>query len=70
MNVKRLFGMLLTILGIVGLVYAGYIFMNTSGGGRNMKALAMYGILGAVFFFAGIGLVKTIKDTDAPSPQA
>lgn len=62
--------MLLTILGLVGLIYAGYIFMNTSGGARNMKALAMYGILGAVFFFAGIGLVKTIKDTDAPSPQA
>lgn len=61
--------MILTVLGIVGLIYAAYIFMNTSGSGRNMKSLAMYAILGAVFFFAGIGLVKTIKDTDAPSSQ-
>ena len=67
MNVKRLFGMVLTVLGILGLIYAAYIFMNTSGGTRNMKALAMYGVLGAVFFIAGIGLVKTIKDTDMPS---
>ena len=70
MNIKRLFGMLLTVLGIVGLIYAAYLFMYTSGGGRNMKALAMYGVLGAVFFIAGIGLVKTIKDTDTPSTQA
>ncbi len=56
MNVKRLLGTLLTILGLLGLVYAAYIFMNTSGGTRNMKSLAMYAVLGAVFFFAGIGL--------------
>ncbi len=61
--------MVLTVLGIVGLIYAAFIFMNTSGGVRNMKELAMYGILGAVFFIAGIGLVKTIKDTDTPSTQ-
>ncbi len=69
MNVKRLLGTLLTILGILGMIYAAYIFMNTSGGTRNMKSLAMYGVLGAVFFFAGIGLIKTIKDTDTPSSQ-
>lgn len=67
MNIKRLLGTVLTVLGLIGLIYAGYVFMTTSGGGRNMKALAMYGILGAVFFSAGIGLVKTIKDTDTPS---
>ena len=67
MNVKRLLGTLLTLLGLIGLIYAAFIFMNTSGGDRNMKALFTYGFLGAVFFFAGIGLVKTIKDTDAPS---
>jgi uncharacterized membrane protein len=66
MNVKRMFGTILTILGILGLIYAAYIFMNTSGGVRNMKALAMYGILGIVFFIAGIGLVKTVRD----EPQA
>ena len=70
MNVKRLFGMILTLLGIGGLIYAAFIFMNTSGGTYNMKALTMFGVLGAVFFVAGIGLIKTTKDTDAPSSQA
>lgn len=66
MNVKRMFGTILTILGILGLIYAAYIFINTSGGTRNMKTLATFGILGVVFFIAGIGLVKTVRD----EPQA
>jgi len=49
MNVKRLFGVILTILGIAGLIYAAMLFMNRGGG--SYKALAVYGILGAVFFF-------------------
>ena len=69
MNIKRIFGVLLTLLGIMGLIYAAYVFMNASGGTRNLKAIAMFGVLGTVFFIAGIGLVKTIKDTDSP-PQA
>ncbi len=66
MNVKRLLGTVLTLLGLIGLIYAAYLFMNNSGGG-SVKAVAMYAILGGVFFSAGIGLMKTIKDTDAPS---
>jgi len=66
MNVKRLLGTVLTLLGLIGLIYAAYLFMNNSGSGQ-VKSLAMYAILGAVFFSAGIGLIKTIKDTDAPS---
>lgn len=64
MNVKRVFGVVLTILGIAGLIYAAVIFMNQ--GGSQVKALAVYGILGAIFFFTGIGLVKTTKDDAAP----
>ena len=62
MNVKRLFGTILSILGICGLIYAGFMFVNTSGGTYNYKAMAMFGILGLVFFIAGIGLVRTVKD--------
>ncbi len=62
MNMKRLFGGLLTVLGIGGLIYAAVVFANTSGGERDVKALIIYGILGAVFFISGIGLVKTTKD--------
>ncbi len=62
MNIKRIFGALLTLLGIVGLIYGAVLFVNTSGGTRDVKALIIYGILGIVFFIAGIGLVRTTKD--------
>ncbi len=62
MNVKRIFGAILTILGIGGLIYAGVVFASTSGGTRDVKSLIIFGILGIVFFIAGIGLIKTTKD--------
>lgn len=62
MNIKRIFGALLTILGIAGLIYAAVLFVNSTGGTRNIKSLAIYGILGLIFFISGIGLVRTTKD--------
>ena len=63
MNLKRIFGALLTILGIGGLIYTAIVFANTSGNGvRDIKALIIYGVLGIVFFAAGISLVRTTKD--------
>jgi uncharacterized membrane protein len=62
MNIKRLFGALLTILGIAGLIYTAFVFTFTSGSERDVKSLIIYGTLGIVFFIAGIGLVKTTKD--------
>jgi uncharacterized membrane protein len=62
MNIKRIFGTVLTILGIVGLIYAAVLFVNTSDGERNIKILATYGVLGLVFFISGINLVLTTKD--------
>jgi uncharacterized membrane protein len=59
---KKAFGIILTILGILGLIMAAYYFVNSSGGTKNMKAIIVYAILGAVFFFAGIGLIRTTKD--------
>jgi len=62
MNLKRIFGALLTLLGIGGLIYTAILFVNTSGGTHNIKALIIYGILGLIFFVAGISLVRTTKD--------
>lgn len=59
---KRILGILLTLLGIAGLLAAGYNFMEGGGGTHNIKQIVLYGILGAVFFFAGIGLVRSTKD--------
>ncbi|HLA55110.1 MAG TPA: hypothetical protein VK623_03350 [Flavobacterium sp.] len=62
MNMKRTFGFILTILGIIGLIYAAVLFVNTSGGTRSIKSLVVYGILGLLFFVYGISLVRTTKD--------
>ena len=62
MNVKRIFGALLTLLGIAGLIYAAVVFAHVSGGGRDIRTLLIFAILGIVFFVAGIGLIRTTKD--------
>lgn len=59
MNVKRTFGTILTVLGIIGLIYAGWGFVQHSGQSRE---LIIFGVIGAIFFFAGIGLVRNTKD--------
>lgn len=59
MNLKRIFGAILTILGIVGLIYAAVTFANES---ADTKEMIVFGSLGLLFFIAGIGLVKTTKD--------
>jgi hypothetical protein len=62
MNLKRIFGALLTGLGIAGLIYAAVVFTDTSGGTKDVKELIIYGVLGIVFFVSGISLVRTTKD--------
>jgi uncharacterized membrane protein len=62
MNLKRIFGAILTLLGMSGLIYAAVIFANTSGGIRDIKSLIIYGVLGLLFFISGLGLVRTTKD--------
>ena len=62
MNIKRIFGALLTLLGIGGLIYAAILLVHTTGGVRDVKALSIYGALGLLFFIAGISLVRTTKD--------
>ncbi len=62
MNIKRIFGALLTVLGIVGLIYAAALFVDTSSSTREIKVIAIYGGLGLLFFITGISLVRTTKD--------
>lgn len=59
---KRVIGVVLTLLGIVGLILGAWDFVNHSGGVYNMKVILVYGILGLVFFLAGISLVSSTKD--------
>jgi len=62
MNLKRIFGALLTALGIGGLIYAAVLFVNSQNGSNELKPLVIYGLLGLLFFIAGISLIRTTKD--------
>jgi hypothetical protein len=55
MDLKKIFGTVLTLLGIGGLIYTAILFANDSG---TTKMLIIYGVLGAIFFFSGVGLVR------------
>jgi uncharacterized membrane protein len=60
---KRLFGVILTILGIVGLIIAAYNFVQgNTGTNHSVKSVAVYAILGLLFFFSGIGLIRSTRD--------
>lgn len=62
MNMKRIFGGILTVLGTAGLIYAAVLFVYSTGGTTDIKALIIFGIVGIIFFIAGIGLIRTTKD--------
>lgn len=62
MNIKRIFGSVLTILGIASLIYTAVLFTNSSENTHAVKSLITFGVLGFVFFISGIGLIRMIKD--------
>ncbi|MBU1101928.1 MAG: hypothetical protein KKA84_16130 [Bacteroidetes bacterium] len=62
MNMKRIFGGVLTVLGIGGLIYASVLFASNTSWIGNIKASMVYGIIGLIFFIAGVGLIRTTKD--------
>ncbi|MFD2787261.1 hypothetical protein [Hymenobacter rubripertinctus] len=62
MNQKRTFGSILTILGILGIIFGALGFMQIGSLGLSkMNALVPF-VVGLLFFFAGISLVRTTSD--------
>jgi hypothetical protein len=60
---KRTFGIILTILGIAGLLMAAFNFMQKNNQNEyEVKTIAVYALLGLLFFFGGIGLLRSTKD--------
>jgi hypothetical protein len=57
MNVKSIFGIILTLVGLIGLIYGGIDF--TKGG--VAQASFVYLILGGIFFFTGVSLLRSTK---------
>lgn len=60
MNLKRTFGAILTVLGIIGMIYTGVGIVQHSG---QVTTLLVVGVISLIFFFTGIGLVKNTADT-------
>jgi len=59
---KRVLGIVLSLLGIAGLIIAAVYFINGGGGAHHVREIFAYGILGLVFFMAGVSLIRTTKD--------
>jgi hypothetical protein len=62
---KRVLGVLLSVMGIAGLILAAVKFVNGTQANRSIKEIIIYAILGVLFFFAGIGLVRSTNDEAA-----
>ncbi|OIN59644.1 hypothetical protein [Arsenicibacter rosenii] len=58
MSAKKIFGIVLTLAGMAGLIYGG---MDLSSGGVA-RASFVYLLLGVIFFFAGIKLLQNTRD--------
>ena len=59
MNLKRTFGAILTLLGIAGLIYTG---VNIIDHDSHFTTLTVVGVIGILFFFTGISLIRTTTD--------
>lgn len=59
---KKIFGILLLIAGVVGLILSAVYVLNAAGGVRDIKLIAIFGVLGIIFFFSGVGLMRSTKD--------
>jgi uncharacterized membrane protein len=59
---KRVLGIILSLLGVAGLIIAGVNFLGGFNSNRNVREIIIYAVLGAIFFFVGVGLVRNTKD--------
>lgn len=57
MNAKQIFAIILTILGVGALIYTAVEVMNS--GADSIKNLIVIGIMGIIFFSAGIKLLRS-----------
>lgn len=60
MDLKKIFGPLLTVLGIIGMIYGAFLFLNDET--DDWKPLVVFFVLGLIFFSSGMGLIKGTED--------
>jgi uncharacterized membrane protein len=60
---KRIFGVILIVLGIAGLIISAYNFLQKNNQTTyDVKSITVYALLGLLFFFGGVGLLRSTKD--------
>jgi cell division protein FtsW (lipid II flippase) len=58
---KQIFGIILTLLGVAGLIYTAVQIIDSDS--DSFKTLIVIGILGLIFFSAGVKLLRALGDT-------
>jgi uncharacterized membrane protein len=61
MNIKRIIGVVLIVLGIAGLIFTAIIFVNISGRTWDTMNLIIYGTIGVILLISGIRLIRKIE---------
>jgi len=59
---ERLLGIILAVFGLSGLVLAVYNMIKMGPGTKSIMEILLYGVLGAIFFFGSISLVRDKRD--------
>ena len=60
---KKLLGVIITILGLTNLIMAAFNFVTVDTEAKHsVLSFTLYIILGSLFFFAGIGLIRSTGD--------
>lgn len=60
MHLKSVFGTILTIIGVIGLIYGAYLFLTEEN--NDWKTIVVAFLLGLIFFSSGLGLIKRTND--------
>lgn len=58
---KTTLGLLLTMLGIIGVIYPAAVLTSTKE--PNSQLLIIYAVVGVISFLSGIGMIRTSQDT-------
>jgi len=61
-NGERFLGIVLAVLGFASLIFAAANFINGGSEGHHVREIVGYGVLGLIFFAAGVSLVRTTRD--------
>ena len=59
---KRILGIFFSLLGTAGLILAAANFVSGASKTKDVKLIAIYAVLGLIFFIAGIGLIRNTRD--------